>query len=203
LAGCAFALLVVAAGAPHARGDVVETSSEAYISLSGFVYNDINNSGTYDYGEDKIRDVLITLSMMIDGSYSELDTKPTEPTTGRYEFTGLLPGTYSLTEETPYMFVEGVAQAASEISSLRFGGEAGTLPDGTKDPNRFVQIVVPHCIEGDDYDIEGSGGYNFGEWGLKTKYLSKRSLIVVVPEPSTAALMAAVFFLGLCWCRRR
>ena len=202
LIGCALVLLVVAGGVPHARGEVVELDSEIFASLSGFVYVDIDNSGTYDSSENRIRDVLIILDGLLDPIDPDspeaeawgVGLRPLDPgekethqriawtdDQGFYRFDNLLPGTYSVIEVTPYMFVEGKANAPGSL-----GGQAVTS-------NRFANVVVPPVAEG--------SGYNFGEWGLRTKYLSKT--ILIVPEPSTASLMASVFFLGLCWLRRR
>ena len=196
LAGCAFALLVSTVGVPHVHGDPIEMDSEIYASLSGFVYCDINNSGTYDSGEEKIRDVLIILDGLID----EIDPdspeaqawgvgqRPLDPgekethqritwtdSYGNYSFDYLLPGTYTVTEVTPYMFVEGKPNAAGNL-----GGQVVTS-------NQYAEVVVAPLDEGT--------GYNFGEWGLKTRYISKRSLIVVVPEPSTMVLLAGICLL--------
>ena len=208
LIGRAFVLLVVAAGVSHVRGDVVETGSDVFASLSGFVYCDINNSGTYDNSEDRLRDVLIILDGLIepidpDSPEAEawgVGQRPLEPgekethqriawtdSQGFYRFDNVLPGTYSVTEVTPYMFVEGKANAAGSVD--------GQVVGRVVTSNQFAAVVIP---------TGGKGvGYNFGEWGLRSRYLSKRSLIVVVPEPSTVMLIAGVLFLGLYWRRRR
>ena len=207
LIGCALVLLVVAVGVPHANGEVVEIDSEIFANLSGIVYVDIDNSGTYDSSENKIRDVLIILDGLldpIDPNSPEAEAwgvglRPLAPgekethqriawtnSQGSYRFDNLLPGTYSVIEVTPYMFVEGKANAPGKIDG-QVVGQAVTS-------NRFANVVVPPIGEG--------VGYNFGEWGLRTKYLSKT--ILIVPEPSTATLMFGVFFfLGLYWRHRR
>ena len=211
LIGRAFVLLVVAAGVSHVRGDVVETGSDVFASLSGFVYCDINNSGTYDNSEDRLRDVLIILDGLIepidpDSPEAEawgVGQRPLEPgekethqriawtdSQGFYRFDNVLPGTYSVTEVTPYMFVEGCEQEEGgkvkerDKVNSEFVGEMVTS-------NQFAEVVLPPGSEGFDY--------NFGEWGLRTKYISKRALIVVVPEPSVATLTVIVLLLGLYW----
>ncbi len=202
--GGIFALFVAVIGVANVSAEVIEVESEIYASLSGFVYCDIDNSGTYNNSEDRIRDVLIILDGLIDPIDPEspeaeawgVGQRPLDPgeketlqriawtdSQGRYRFDDVLPGIYSITEVTPYMFVEGKKNAA------------GTLGGKVVTSNQFAKIDVNALAVGT--------GYNFGEWGLRTKYLSKRSLIVVVPEPSTAALLFVMSVLGVYWLLKR
>lgn len=197
-------LLLAVAGVMNASAEVIEVDSEIFASLSGFVYCDVDNSGTYNNNEDKIRDVLIILDGLIDPIDPELPEaqawdvgqRPLDPgeketlqmiawtdSKGNYKFENILPGIYTITEVTPYMFIEGKANAP------------GNLGGTTVTSNQFANVVITAKAAGT--------GYNFGEWGLRTKYLSKRSLIVVVPEPSTVALLFVMSVLGLYWLLKR
>ncbi len=201
---CFLVLLAVTAASTSSYAGPVDMGSEDYGTLSGLVYSDDNNTAKHDNNEFGIRDVLIILDGLIesvdpDGPvayYWGLGQRPLEPgeketfqmftwsdQNGRYRFHHIPPGTYSLTEITPYMFVEGKANEPGNL-----GGKAVTS-------NQYAEIVIAAGKEGINY--------NFGEWGLRTKYLSKRDLIVVVPEPSIAVFVIGLIFLGVFLRRQR
>ena len=201
---CLLALLAVTVGIPSAYADPVDMGSKDYGTLSGYVYCDDNNTATWDNNEFMIRDVLIVLDGLLEpvdpndpvAQMWDLGRRPLAPGEketfqtftwtnqyGRYCFENLLPGRYSITEITPYMFIEGKANAAGSL-----GGTVVTA-------NQYAGVVL----------VDGANGtnYNFGEWGLRTKYLSKRDLIVVVPEPSLAVFGIGLILMGLFLRRRR
>ena len=203
---CAYliALLIVTVGIPLACADPVDMGSKEYGTLSGFVYCDDNNNAIWDNNEFMIRDVLIILDGLLEpvdpndpvAQMWGLGLRPLDPGEketfqtftwtnqyGLYRFENLLPGRYSVTEVTPYMFIEGKANAAGSLG--------GTVATG----NQYTGVVL---ADGDD-----GVNYNFGEWGLRTKYLSKRELIVVVPEPSFAVFGIGLVLMGVFLRRRR
>ncbi|MBN2293123.1 MAG: hypothetical protein JXM70_11895 [Pirellulales bacterium] len=197
---CIMALLAVTAGFSSAWAGPVNLNSKDYGVLSGLVYSDDNNTGIRESGEFGIPSVLIILDGLLDPieiddpildyweqlglDIGEEDTFRTFTWTdayGRYRFDNIPVGTYALTEITPYEFVEGKANAVGSL-----GGEVVTN-------NQFADIAVAPGDIGVDY--------NFGEWGLKIGYISKRALIV--PEPSIATLFLGMVAIGACLRRRR
>jgi uncharacterized repeat protein (TIGR01451 family) len=108
-------------------------------SLSGKVYVDDNKNGLLDVGEVGIQGVTITLTGN-DGA-NAINRTTTTNAAGEYSFTGLVPGTYNITETQPTAYNDG----ADNIGSL--GGNTG--------PDAFSAIVVAMGAAGVDY--------NFGE----------------------------------------
>lgn len=105
-------------------------------SLSGYVYWDVNQSGTFDSEDLAFPGVAISL-------YDENGALVAETTTddnGYYSFTGLAAGTYTIQEEQPYGFDQG----ANSLGSL--GGSMG-----------FDSFTVALALGEDGTD------YNFGE----------------------------------------
>jgi hypothetical protein len=74
--------------------------------LSGFVYVDGNNDGIKEPGEPGIAGVLITLTGTDDLGHAVTLTATTDAN-GFYSFSGLRPGTYTLTETPPPLFQDG------------------------------------------------------------------------------------------------
>src|SRR5262249_54039054 len=95
-------------------------------SLSGMVYVDYNNNAQVDLGEMGIDKVTITLTGTNDlGQSINVSTQTDED--GLYEFDGLRPGTYALTESNqPAGFLDGIDTIGSQ------GGVAGN--------DKFTQI---------------------------------------------------------------
>jgi hypothetical protein len=164
---CAFVAVVLLIGLPTANGEMI-LSSQELASLSGFVYCDINNNGILDSVEVGIGNV----NVLLEGSQEGGDAVKLVVTTksnGEFSFDDLFPGLYSLTETQPIKYVQGKPNAV---------GSAGGVADGS---DSFKSINLLAGIQG--------ASYNFGEWGLKTQYLSKRQLIV--PEPTTVSVLVA------------
>jgi uncharacterized repeat protein (TIGR01451 family)/fimbrial isopeptide formation D2 family protein len=76
-------------------------------SLAGFVYLDANNDGTRTLGEAGIGGVVMHLTGTDHLGAPVLMTAVTLPD-GSYSFTGLRPGTYTITETQPAGFVDGL-----------------------------------------------------------------------------------------------
>ena len=118
-------------------------------SLAGLVFNDANNNGVQDAGENGLANVTLTLSG-VQANAANFTRTLTTNADGTFNFTGLLPGTYSLTQVQPSGFTDGIITP----------GTAG----GTVGPNLIANIVL------------GSGvtatGYLFAEISTATSSLS-------------------------------
>lgn len=88
-------------------------------SLGNFVWQDLNNNGVQDAGEPGIAGVVVTLTNP-DGS----TISTTTDANGAYQFTNLLPGTYSVGFTTPSGYLPATANAGSDdaIDSDPVGG---------------------------------------------------------------------------------
>lgn len=141
-AACLLSLAVATAGtampAAPARAAVVAPTEGC---IAGSVYEDLNDDGELDTREDGIGDVTVTLTgTEVDGNPVSLAV--TSEVDGTYVFTGLLPGTYDLTESQPDDHLDGIDTA----------GSAG----GT--------VTPPDSITGIELtDGETATGYLFGE----------------------------------------
>ncbi|MFM8219108.1 MAG: collagen binding domain-containing protein, partial [Planctomycetaceae bacterium] len=108
-------------------------------SLCGTVYVDLNNNGALDGDEALLAGVVIDLTGTDDRGQSVSLTATTNEN-GHYEFEGLRPGTYTLTQTQPSGYLDGQ-------DSL---GEAG----GTLGSDSFT-VTLDACTHACDY--------NFGE----------------------------------------
>jgi Carboxypeptidase regulatory-like domain len=105
-------------------------------SLSGSVFNGSGGS---------LGGVTVTLTGLNEFGQSVTATTTTD-SSGAFSFTGLVPGTYALTETTP----SGFADHTNTVGSL--GGTSGT--------NTFTGIVLPNGGKGT--------GYNFNDFTIVT-----------------------------------
>jgi large repetitive protein len=104
--------------------------------LSGCVYQDLDNDGIKECGESGVSGVVVTLTGVNDlGAITPITTKTS--CDGSYSFTGLRPGTYTITETPPAGFFDG----EETVGSL--GGIIGT--------DAITQIFVPSSGNGINY----------------------------------------------------
>ena len=82
---------------------------------------------------------------------------------GGYRFAQLPGGTYDIVEEQPKAFYD-----AGEVRGTVAGVASGAVGD-----DRFVGVVLAAGASGT--------GFNFGEWGLKAKYVSRRMQLASTP----------------------
>jgi uncharacterized repeat protein (TIGR01451 family)/fimbrial isopeptide formation D2 family protein len=116
-------------------------------SLSGTVYQDVNEDGDYDAGTDALLDgvsVTITGNLAADGSFY---TATVASVAGVYTFNNLAAGSYTLTESQPLGYVDG-----GETVGAPFGGTAST----TLGSDTISSLVIPA-------GASGGSGYDFGE----------------------------------------
>jgi hypothetical protein len=117
----------------------VETGSA---SISGFVYNDANTDGLFDMGDSGLSGVTITLTGTDSQGHSVNMTAVTD-INGFYQFTGLLAGTYTLTES----FVPGFVHDPSNP------GTVNGNPDGGSGIGQITGIVLNAGDNGVNYDF--------------------------------------------------
>ncbi|MBN2023756.1 MAG: PEP-CTERM sorting domain-containing protein [Pirellulales bacterium] len=173
----------VLVGVRPAQAEVLSLGSEETASLMGWVYCDINNDAVRDDNERAISGVRILLEGETDDG-QDVSRSLKTGTDGAFLFDDLQPGTYSLTQFQPERYVEGKPNAS------------GTAGGTTAKPNQITGIVLN---AGDQ-----ATGYFFGEYGLKSKYITKKSFLVVIPEPATLWLaVAGLPALGLLLRRHR
>ncbi len=137
--------------------------------LAGYVYVDANNNGNKDLGEPPIAGVIVTLTGTNDLGQPITEMATTD-SNGAYQFPGLRPGIYKLTETQPINFIDGK-------------DTIGT-PGGTTTNDMFSNINLPADFCGMNND--------FGELGLTPSYASKRTLLT----PAQPVALTAVYPAG-------
>jgi protocatechuate 3,4-dioxygenase beta subunit len=123
------------------RSGVEYNFGEVNGSISGFVYNDLDDDGVKDAGEPGIGGVTVTLTGVNDLNES-ITVTATTGLDGSYGFLKLRPGTYRIAESQPAGFLDGKDTAGSA------GGNA-TVNDV------ISSVIVDGCTH--------ANGYNFGE----------------------------------------
>ncbi|MBP85148.1 MAG: hypothetical protein CMJ64_00260 [Planctomycetaceae bacterium] len=108
-------------------------------SLSGFVYHDENDNGTFDAGEDPSGNTLVTLQ---DKDGNVVATQQTQPD-GGYQFTGLRAGEYVVVESQPSGWIDG-KDAAGNVRGTTVG-QAGN--------DRIEQVSLKWGDDGVHYDF--------------------------------------------------
>lgn len=119
-------------------------------TIAGNVYLDLNNNGIKDAGESGLAGVSLTL-LKTDGPITFV-LNTTTAADGSYSFADLIPGTYTLVQSQPGVFLDGKETPAPGI-------------------------VVGSIVNDQFRDIQlGSGvnaaGFNFGERGIRAEFLS-------------------------------
>jgi hypothetical protein len=116
----------------------VQTGISPFGSLSGYVYFDANNDALFDKGDNGLSGVVVTLTGVNDQGVSVTLTATTDQY-GLYQFTGLRPGTYSLSKGTPTGYIDG----ASNVGTL----------GGTASPDLIASITLSANQKGLNYDF--------------------------------------------------
>lgn len=126
-------------------------------SISGCVYADVNNDGIKDPQESGIQGVTI----IIDGVTSR---RTTTDEFGFYQADRLLPGTYTVTEQQPLAFVDGIDTV----------GES----DGA---NLNAAVIAKNTFQVDLEPRVALSNFNFGEQCLQTNFVSTCQYPATVP----------------------
>ena len=144
-----------------ATGTATNTVSSSD-SLSGYVYDDAYENGIYERGNANPQDndiglpnVTVSVSSVSNGVVTPVQVTTTGPD-GLYDFEGLAPGTYQITETQPVDF-QITKLTLGVILPLNATPPATPIPPGQIGPgtNEFSGIALSAGEEGVDY--------NFGE----------------------------------------
>jgi hypothetical protein len=124
-------------------------------SLSGLVFEDFNDDGQVDFGENGIAGVIITLAGTDDLGNTVSRTQTTDAN-GVYAFGNLRPGSYTITETQPAGYNQGI-----DTVGTWSGAALGTV-------SAVGQFSV--SFSSTRYPINGTSGinYNFGERPVAT-----------------------------------
>ncbi|MDB5352024.1 MAG: conserved repeat domain, partial [Planctomycetota bacterium] len=136
-------------------------------SLSGFVYADANNDG-HKVGEAGIGGITLTLSGSNDLGPITAQVTTTAPD-GSYSFTGLRPGSYTVTEGT----VSGYLDGQDALGDVVIAGSASTdlvagivvLQNADSANNNFGEILAG-SLSGFVYADANNDGHKVGESGI-------------------------------------
>jgi SdrD B-like domain len=124
---------------------VVPDVGSSPASIGGFVFADFNNNGVMEPGEFGIGGAVITLTGWDNQGNQVTLTTSTNPD-GSYNFTGLAPGTYTLTRSAPIGYDNGL----SSVGTVNGNTDGSALLDGS---------LAGIGLQGGDQGVN----YNFGE----------------------------------------
>jgi len=136
-------------------------------SIRGTVFADTNNDGNKDPGESGIGGITITLKGT-DDLGNAIEITATTDASGNYSFSGLRPGTYSVTETQPANYLDGkdsIGNSGGTLSPDKVS--AIVLTSGSVVSNVNFGELLPASI-GDRLwvDTNGNGLQDSGETGL-------------------------------------
>jgi type VI secretion system secreted protein VgrG len=102
-------------------------------SVHGYLFNDLNANKVKDAGESGLSGWTIML-VGTNGQHHSVSATTTTGANGEYSFTGLAPGTYTVSEQTPAGWTQTVGGATVTLTSgqevVAYAHEAGTLLPG-------------------------------------------------------------------------
>ena len=119
--------------------------NQSPISLSGVVFNDVNQNGKFGTGDQGINNVTVTLTGT-DSYGNSITETATTGSNGAYSFTDLVAGVYTVTETQPSGYTSegavvgstgGTAVGSNSITKITLGANANSTA------NDFSEIVPP------------------------------------------------------------
>ncbi len=142
-------------------------------SLSGYVYYDANDNGLRESGDFGLGGITVTLTGTNDLGPITPITTTTNYTDGSYSFTGLRPGTYTVTEPPPEPtgFLQGL-NTRGNVTPLPLNTAVDqidtiTVPSGGSAVENDFGKILPASVSGFVYvDANKDGLRTSGETGL-------------------------------------
>jgi len=150
-------------------------------SLSGTVFEDFNNDGQVDFGEEGISGVSITLTGTDDLGHA-VNLSQTTDGDGAYIFQNLRPGSYTLTETQPAGFTQGInsigsaggtqaldqffVQLAQGVDGLNYNFGERPVATGTVQQGQTAGIGFWNNKNGQALilALNGGTGHQLGDW---------------------------------------
>ncbi len=135
--------------------------------VSGFVYHDANDDGTFQAAENPIPGVTVTLTGK-DANGNAVNQTATTDTSGAYSFSGLNSGTYTVTETQPAGWIDGKTTAGSLGGNVSDNVIAQIpLPqNGDSINNNFGELKGSGLSGTVYYDAAGKGAFQQGDPGI-------------------------------------
>lgn len=144
--------------------------------LSGCVWADTNSNTQRESNELGIGGVIVRLSG-VDNQGQSVQRQSVTDASGRYEFRALAGGTYTITQEQPSEFYDGVAIGGSITGSAESNATGGTSGD-----NMIEQITLPASGQGT--------GFGFTELGYRASAIPATSFQARRPSSPTTSPQA-------------
>jgi uncharacterized repeat protein (TIGR01451 family) len=120
----------VSVDVPDNGSDQADFGDQQPGSLTGVVFDDLNNNGTQDPGEPGISNVTITL---YDTNNNQVSTTTTA-NDGSYSFTNLIPGSYTVTETDPADYLSTTDNSKEDVKVPAGGSATVDFGDRRPDP---------------------------------------------------------------------
>jgi uncharacterized surface anchored protein len=143
--------------------DTIDLGAYLPASVGDFVWHDLNANGVQDAGEPGIEGVTVTVT----GPDGFTDTTTTDEN-GAYEFTGLVPGTYTVTFTTPDGYSLSPLGAGTPATDSNGLTTTVTLESGDEDDTIDLGAFVP--AEVGDFvweDLNANGVQDADEPGIE------------------------------------
>lgn len=99
-------------------------------SVSGFVFEDCNNNGVFDPGEEPISGVVVSIDGILANGQDFGVAAVTTDATGFYQFKNLPAGTYNVNEAQPSGFLDGKDSLGTPFTAVL-------------ENDRFSKIIIP------------------------------------------------------------
>jgi serine-aspartate repeat-containing protein C/D/E len=168
------------------------------VSLSGYVYVDLDNDGVRDVGETGIAGVTLAL---LDANGAPTMRTVTTDANGFYRFDGLAPGVYGVTEVQPTAYIDGLDAAGNAGGSAQNPGDTitgATLNAGLHGVEYNFGELLPATIRGRVHgDLNGDCVYQEGELLLGGVTIELRNAAGTVIATTTTASDGTYSFGGL------
>jgi uncharacterized repeat protein (TIGR01451 family) len=158
-----FSNIVVGSGAAGANYNFGELKGA---TLSGYVYNDVNDNGVKEQGENGIGGVTVVLTGTDD--LGPVSRSVQTAADGSYSFNNLRPGTYTITETQPAGYLDGkdsIGTQGGTSANDQFSNVV--LGNGAQGINNNFGELLPASLAGNVYvDANNNGTLDPGELGI-------------------------------------